>query len=83
MRLWPALVTLFALCVARPGLAAEATPPGPPCPPGNLLASARLSDSLDVVGVTGRVVDSIGVAEGGALSGATAVRFETLAGSLT
>ena len=85
MRLWPALVILLALCVALPGLA----PPGlaqeapVPCSPGNLLAAARLSDSLDVVGLTRLVVDSIGVAEGGALSGATAARFETLAGSLT
>lgn len=73
------LCALLALSLATPVLAQ----PTPPCPPGNLLANARVSDSLDVVGTTRLIVDSTVVAEGAGWDASNAIRFDTVAGSLT
>ena len=86
------LGALIALCLALyaaaplAALAAGPAPPRPsdlPCPPGNLLAAATLSDSLDFAGLTRVVADSTVVAEGARWGNSNGLRFETAAGSLT
>jgi hypothetical protein len=55
----------------------------PACPDGNLLADARVADSLDVQGPFQAAVDDYGAAEGGAVGWSQSIRFLTNAGSLT
>ena len=71
---------LLALCGATAVFAQESPST---CLPGNLLTTARLTDSLDVVGSTRMVVDSAVVAEGADWTPAVGARFLTVAGSLT
>ena len=78
LRLNP-LCALLVLSFATPAFAQ----PAPPCPTGNLLAHARVCDSLDVVGATRLIVDSTAVAEGAVWNASSAIRFDTVAGSIT
>jgi len=70
--------TSFATATPSPETAA---PTG--CPGGNLLADARVVDSLDVQGTLRSIVDDYGATDGGTLSGSQGIHFLTDAGSLT
>ena len=75
------LVGILLALLAAASVSAQESPAT--CPSGNLLATAPLSDSLDVVGSTRAVVDSLVVAEGANWSHTSGARFLTVAGSLT
>jgi hypothetical protein len=75
------LVALVVLASSPPALAAPAA--AQPCTAGNLLARARIVDSLDVQGPLESVVDEYGAADGGSLSADQGIHFLTPAGSLT
>ncbi|HET9951079.1 MAG TPA: hypothetical protein VFS09_04720 [Candidatus Eisenbacteria bacterium] len=68
---------------AAPAATAPELPAAAACPGGNLLADARVADSLDVRGPFGSVVDDYGAADGGTLSSSQGIHFLTNAGSLT
>ncbi len=76
-------VLLGVLLASVPAVSSLAQPATPACPPGNLLATARLVDSLDVEGSPRLAVDGAGVAEGATWRAGSGVRFLTAAGSLT
>ncbi|HEY6572031.1 MAG TPA: hypothetical protein VI198_01830 [Candidatus Eisenbacteria bacterium] len=80
-----ALAVLFAVLFAVLPAAADpfAPSPPPPCPPGNLLATARLVDSLDIVGSARLAADGAGQTEGMAWRVTRGVKFLSAAGSLT
>lgn len=68
---------------AAPALAAADLHSLDGCPGGNLLASARLVDSLDVDGTFVSATDGFGGPEGGRVAYSQGVHFLTNAGSLT
>ncbi|HEX7078607.1 MAG TPA: discoidin domain-containing protein [Candidatus Eisenbacteria bacterium] len=80
-----AILVAAVLGAAAMGAAAPSRIPSgdSACPPGNLLATARLADSLDAAGATRSVVDDSVTAEGVGWRPAGGIRFETNAGSLT
>lgn len=74
------LAATLALLFAAPAFPQSTTPS---CPPGNLLATARIVDSLDTAGPIALVLDDAGTKEGGSWGPARGVTFLSLAGSLT
>jgi len=70
----------LALLAATPALAEK---PTFVCPPGNLLARARVTDVLDVLGNTRAVADDSVLANGLAWTASRGVRFRTPGGFLT
>ena len=74
------LGALLFLGLALPVLAQTSTPA---CPPGNLLARARISDTLDVAGTLQAVVDDSVLARNAFWNGSRGIRFLTYAGSVT
>ena len=79
---WSAIALLLALATSAPSRAL-AEPDDPAAPTGNLLASARLVDSLDIAGSARLAVDDAGVVEGARSVGSHGIRFVSAAGSLT
>ncbi|HEU4725875.1 MAG TPA: discoidin domain-containing protein [Candidatus Eisenbacteria bacterium] len=79
-----ALVAALSFALSTPGLAAGAADPAPAaCPPGNLLASARLVDSLDIGGPTRLAADDAGAKEGANWRPTRGIQFLTAGASLT
>ena len=74
------LAATFALLLAAPGFPQSAAAP---CPQGNLLAAARLVDSLDTGGLVSLALDNAGSKEGAPWGSARGVKFLSAAGSLT
>jgi len=80
------LLAVVASSISITGFAAPATsgaPTSPPCPVGNLLAAARIVDSLDVQGPLASLTDDYGAADGGALGSEQGIHFLSAAGSVT